>query len=74
MAIAFTHILPEEQANWLRYNDGVEKYPLPESLLFIGYTLILVLDKVLFNGKELHEMGKAAEGASFVDPAALKLS
>jgi zinc transporter ZupT len=50
IAIALIHILPEAMETW----DGIAKnpdhiFPLPTVLVVTGYTLILVLDKVLFD-------------------------
>ena len=67
LAIAFTHIAPEEIEAWntLPTNthtnadgDVVENdkiFPLPELLIFTGYTIILILDKVLFDSHALFE-------------------
>jgi len=52
LAIALVHILPEEAGNWNEMMDakGVdEPFPLPYVLLFAGYTLILIIDKVMFD-------------------------
>lgn len=45
------HIMPEQIETWsdLPRNEGKEVFPLPELLMFFGYTLILILDKVLFD-------------------------
>ena len=67
LAIAFTHIAPEEIEAWntlpinthtdsdgdVVMNDKV--FPLPELLIFTGYTIILILDKVLFDTHALFE-------------------
>ena len=56
LAIAFVHILPEEAANWLELKEGVEDpFPLPYFLMFCGYTLILLIDKVLFDTHSLFD-------------------
>ena len=73
LAIAFVHILPEEAENWAGLKEGVDNpFPLPYFLMFCGYTLILMIDKVLFDTHSLfedHEHGNS-EG---LDPAELKL-
>jgi zinc transporter ZupT len=57
IAIAFMHILPEQIHAWDDYmmekkSEG-DPFPLPEMLTFIGYTLILMIDKVLFDSSAL---------------------
>lgn len=55
MAIAFIHILPEEIEIWAELWANTYKYdpnhifPLPTLLCVGGYTLILIIDKVLFD-------------------------
>ena len=61
LAIALCHIMPESIETWngLSINtheddkgETVENekiFPLPELLVFTGYTIILILDKVLFD-------------------------
>ena len=48
IAICLMHIMPEQTEN---YNDLYEdsKFPLPFLFLMVGYVLILVLDKVMFD-------------------------
>lgn len=72
LAIAFVHITPEMIESWddLDINttvmpDGTrvanEKiFPLPELLIFFGYTFILIIDKVLFDTHALfdHDHGE----------------
>jgi len=56
LAIAIVHILPEEAANWAELNpDNPEPFPLPYFLMFCGYTLILIIDKVMFDTHALFE-------------------
>jgi len=56
MAIALIHVLPEEIEAWAEYSGmGGEAFPLPEVLCFAGYTIILVLDKVLFDTHALFD-------------------
>ena len=50
LAIALIHVLPEEIEAWAdRHEPGEKVFPLPELLCFGGYTIIMILDKVLFN-------------------------
>ena len=80
LAIAFVHITPEMIESWddLDINttevDGTrvpnEKiFPLPELLIFFGYTFILVIDKVLFDTHALFDHDHGEEGG-FHDHAA----
>lgn len=77
LAIAFMHITPEMIEDWnsMPLNQGNEKiFPLPELLIFTGYTIILIIDKVLFDTHALfahddHEGGHAHDA----DPASAKL-
>ena len=57
LAIAFMHITPEMIETWndLPSNEGKDPFPLPEALIFIGYTLILIIDKVLFDTHALFD-------------------
>ena len=59
LGIAFMHIMPEEIEAWntLPGNVGHPVFPVPEMLLFIGYTVILILDKVLFDAGALFNEG-----------------
>ena len=79
LAIALMHITPEmiELWNELPLNEGREKiFPLPEILIFAGYTIILIIDKVLFDTHALfdhdHEDG-GDHGHDSHDPANVKL-
>ena len=62
IAIALTHIFPEVSADWIEYNehhhhddgpyghgDDESPWPMPFILIFVGYTFILIIDKVLFD-------------------------
>ena len=80
LAIALMHITPEMIETWngLPINnhmeDGVEVenekiFPLPELLIFLGYTIILVIDKVLFDTHALF----ADEHGHHHDPAEAKM-
>ena len=67
IAIALLHIMPEQVESWgdtmcdrwIVDNPGGDKddcpdaYPLPFLLLVLGYTLILILDKVVFDSHAL---------------------
>ena len=82
LAIAFTHIAPEEIEAWnglpcnthtdsdgnVVENDKI--FPLPELLIFTGYTIILILDKVLFDTTQLF---KEDENGQHSDPATAKI-
>lgn len=80
MAIAFMHILPEEVGDY--YNelnegkDSDEVFPLPYLLYFVGYTFILVVDRVLFDSHALFEddhHGGHGHDLEVKDPAEQKL-
>ena len=65
IAIAIIHILPEEAALWEDMNpDATNLFPLPYFMMFCGYTLILILDKVAFDSKALLNLAPEEE-----DPA-----
>lgn len=75
MAIAFIHILPEAMETW----DSVAKnpdhiFPLPTTLIVTGYTIILIIDKVLFDTHSLFEDDHHGEGHDDhgMDPAEKK--
>ena len=82
LAIAFMHITPEMIETWngLPLNthtdsDGnvVENekiFPLPELLIFLGYTIILIIDKVLF---DTHALFADDEHGHHHDPAEAKM-
>lgn len=70
IAIALVHILPEEANNWAGINEGVsDPFPLPYFLVFCGYCLILVIDKVMFDTHSLFD----DHGQHVSDPAENKL-
>jgi len=49
-------------------------FPLPEACIFLGYTLILIIDKVLFDTHALFEDEDGhGHGHDHNDPAELKL-
>jgi len=53
LAIALMHIMPEQADTWKEMQDKVDgiktKFPLPFFLMVAGYTLILIIDKILFD-------------------------
>ena len=56
LAIALLHIMPEQTESWagmIKSDDNPDGYdttlPLPFGLLVSGYTLILLIDRVLFD-------------------------
>ena len=60
LAIALIHILPEESEAWTDHTIDVKGpdakvFPLAEFITFVGYVLILVIDKVLFDTQALFE-------------------
>ena len=59
LAVALLHILPEavsDFANEIRPEDE-PTFPLPYFLVFCGYSLILIIDKVMFDSHALLEGG-----------------
>jgi len=74
LGIAFMHILPEENEEWEEYSKekGYGRvFPLPNILVFAGYTIILIIDKVLFDTHALFEDGHKIENG-VADPAEKK--
>jgi len=74
MAIAFVHILPEAATSYAELK-GPDAFPLPYTLVFVGYSIILLMDKVLFDTHALFEDNEAhAEHGEdqVADPAAKK--
>ena len=81
LAISVIHITPECKEDWdnLSINthpsgyDDIDPlpnekiFPLPEVMVFVGYTIILVMDKVLFDTQSLFKNNEAQ------DPAKVKL-
>lgn len=71
LAIALLHVLPEEIEAWTAYcGDADRIFPLPEALAFAGYTIILILDKILF---DTHAILDQMDGHSPQDPASKRL-
>lgn len=70
MAIAFVHILPEAVADYTELK-GPDAFPLPNVLLFVGYSIILLIDKVMFDTHSLFEDDEHCHDG-VTDPAAKK--
>lgn len=71
IAVALTHIMPEAANDYneymehdhdhsLRHGDE-EIFPLPFVLVFVGYFLLLLIDKVLFDTHSLMDHGQGHE-------------
>lgn len=79
MAIAFMHILPEAVGDYSEImEDGKDKdddddngpFPLPYLLYFIGYTFILIVDRVVFDSHGIFDESHHGElGHDAADPA-----
>ena len=66
LAISLVHMLPEEIEAWNAYRGKEGAFPLPETLCFAGYTMIMILDKVMFDTHAMfddHGHGKAKDPA-----------
>lgn len=76
MAIAFMHLTPEMIEAWAEMprNSGPDAkiFPLPEMLIFVGYVIILIIDKVLFDTHALFD-DDHGDGHGHADPAEVKL-
>lgn len=74
LAIAFMHITPEMIETWATIQGNPDKlFPLPELLIFCGYTFILIIDKVLFDSHALFDDEHGEEGHGHTkDPAEQK--
>ena len=61
IAIGLMHIMPEQSEAWDNWTEeqGIKNpFPLPYLLMVVGYTIILILDKVLFDAHAvLHDDG-----------------
>ena len=60
LAIGLFHILPEVSDQYIEYYEGLNegqepKFPLPFMLAFAGYTVVLMVDKVMFDSHSLFE-------------------
>jgi len=81
MAIAFMHILPEAVGDYSEImEDGKDEgdsddddngpFPLPYLLYFIGYTFILIVDRVVFDSHGVYgEDHHGEHGHDAEDPA-----
>jgi zinc transporter ZupT len=66
LSIAIIHLLPEEvDVYYNELHSGQDVFPLPYFLIWTGYTLILVIDKVMFDTSALFKDEN--------DPARMKL-
>ena len=85
LAIALMHILPEQSETWAsltiaRKGPDAKIFPLAECVTFIGYTFILILDKVLFdthalfNHEDDHDHNSDGPHVHCHDPAEKKLA
>jgi len=56
ISLSLIHILPEQNKNYLNdWSSKLNGFPLPTVIMFAGYSIILLLDWVLFNGHaEMH--------------------
>lgn len=59
IAIALMHIMPEQVENYEQLkndenDDDDDSFPVPFLLLVAGYTLILLIDKVIFDSNLAH--------------------
>jgi zinc transporter ZupT len=81
LAIAFVHILPEMAEAWTDLEsegkseselEELKIFPLPYLLVIVGYTFILILDKVLFDTHALFDHDHEDEEDGVVDPAEKK--
>jgi len=71
LAIALMHIMPEQVEAYEEV--GEVDFPMPFLILVIGYTLILIIDKVLFDTHDIfetheHGEGEHANSVEFKDP------
>ena len=81
IAIALIHMTPEQIEGWNEIDGNAERlendgkvFPLPEILIFAGYTFILILDKVLFDTHALFDHDdEHGHGPDHADPAENKL-
>jgi zinc transporter ZupT len=72
IAIAFMHILPEAVETYdeiCKESHAARCFPWPYFILFLGYSMILLLDKVAFDSHDLFDDGHGHK----IDPAELKL-
>jgi len=60
LAIALMHIMPEQTSSYadpdaVDISDELRDFPMPYLILVGGYTLILVIDRVLFDSHDILE-------------------
>lgn len=61
LAISLMHIMPEQSENYDslgeegEISENLANFPMPYLLLVSGYTLILVIDRVLFDSHDILE-------------------
>ena len=61
IAIALMHIMPEQTESYAELTENgiigpkLGSFPLPFLLVVLGYTLILIIDKVLFDAHDILE-------------------
>ena len=82
LAIALMHITPEMIEGWNSLDRNLSPYPecepnekvfpMPELLIFVGYSIILIIDKVLFDTHALFDHDHDEDGHNH-DPAEIKL-
>jgi zinc transporter 1/2/3 len=71
LAIGLTHIMPEEVNAWNELHEGEKTFPWPYLILVLGYTLMLTIDKVVFDAHEIldghgHGHGQGSLTMSFL--------
>ena len=73
LAIGLCHMTPENIEGWNKLQEGKAKiFPLPEVLMFLGYTILLLVDKVMFDA---HAYFDELDGAhNHADPAMRRMS
>lgn len=63
LAIALMHVLPEQVGLYADLK-GKGVFPLPFMLAMIGYTLILLIDKIMFNAQVILDQNEKIENKS----------
>ena len=73
LAIGLCHMTPENIEGWNKLQEGKAKiFPLPEVLMFLGYTILLLVDKVMFDAHAYFDNLDPAHGHQ--DPAIRRMS
>jgi zinc transporter ZupT len=76
LAISLMHIMPEEVNAYYELNkdlpEGTRVFPLPYLIFFLGYTFILVIDRVLFDSHAIFD-DDDHHGGNHADPAEQRL-